>query len=78
MVLDVREAAEFAEYPLITGAVHIPLTELPTRLTELPDDQPIAVVCRAGGRSAKAVQFLQAAGYQVANVLGGMQEWDKL
>jgi rhodanese-related sulfurtransferase len=72
VVLDVREAAEFTEFPLLDGAIHIPLGELPTRLLELPADTWIAVVCRSGGRSAKATVLLNDHGFETVNVLGGM------
>jgi rhodanese-related sulfurtransferase len=72
VVLDVRETQEFAEYPLLDGAIHIPLGELPTRLLELPADEWIAVICRSGGRSAKATELLIDHGFEAANVLGGM------
>jgi rhodanese-related sulfurtransferase len=72
VVLDVREAKEFEEFPLLDGAIHIPLAELPTRLLELPADTWLAVVCRSGGRSAKATQLLIDHGFEAANVLGGM------
>ncbi len=78
VVLDVRDAAEFAEYPLLDGAVHIPLAELPARMLELPAETWIAVVCRSGGRSAKAVALLNDHGFEAVNVLGGMAAWTAL
>jgi rhodanese-related sulfurtransferase len=59
--------------------VHIPLAELPSRLGELPDsdDGTLAVVCRMGGRSARAVAWLVQQGFDVANVDGGMLAWDR-
>lgn len=75
VVLDVREEAEFAEFPLLEGAVHIPLAQLPSRLLELPADTWIAVVCRAGGRSAQAVAYLNDHGFEAVNIEGGMAGW---
>ncbi len=72
VVLDVREAAEFAEYPLLEGALHIPLKDLPARLLELPAAEWIAVVCRSGGRSATATALLNDHGFEAVNVQGGM------
>ena len=76
LLLDVREDDEFAAGHA-PGAVHVPLSQLPTRLDELPDpgDAPLSVVCRSGGRSAQATGFLAAAGRSVRNVDGGMQAW---
>jgi len=78
LVLDVRDAAEFAEFPLINGAVHIPLNQLPQRWLELAATSPIAVVCRAGGRSAQATAFLLQHGLHATNVAGGMAAFSKL
>jgi glyoxylase-like metal-dependent hydrolase (beta-lactamase superfamily II) len=76
-VLDVREPDEFTG-PLghIRGAVLIPLGELADRAGELSKDRPIVAVCRAGGRSAQAINLLQQAGFaKVANLTGGMLRW---
>ncbi|WP_158888465.1 rhodanese-like domain-containing protein [Amycolatopsis anabasis] len=76
-LLDVREDDEWAAGHA-PGAVHIPLGELPARvdeLAELPDDQPIYVVCRTGGRSARAAAWLNASGWDAVNVAGGMKSW---
>jgi rhodanese-related sulfurtransferase len=73
--LDVREPEEWAAGRAPT-AIHLPMSEIPTRLGELPGDQdPLYVVCRAGGRSARVVQYLVAQGYPAVNVDGGMQAW---
>ncbi|MFM2407684.1 MAG: hypothetical protein RL358_426 [Pseudomonadota bacterium] len=78
LLLDVREASEYAEVhaPNVTL---IPLGELSARLNEVAPfkDKPIAVMCRSGKRSAKAVALLEAEGYsQVSNVSGGMNAWE--
>ena len=56
VILDVREKDEW-DAGHAPGAVHIPLAELPSRLHELPDtdDGTLAVTCRGGGRSSRAV-----------------------
>jgi rhodanese-related sulfurtransferase len=73
-LLDVREDEEWAAgYAL--GARHIPLGELGARTAEVPQDQEVYVICRSGGRSARAAQALAAAGWQAINVAGGMQDW---
>ena len=49
---------------------------LPEHLDSLPKDREILVHCKAGGRSAKAVQFMLDNGYtHVKNVTGGMDAW---
>ena len=77
VLVDVREDDEWAAGHA-PNAIHIPLGELPSRLGELPEtDDTVAIVCRMGGRSARAVQWLVHQGYDVANVEGGMLEWQR-
>ena len=72
-VLDVREDVEW-QHGHIAGALHIPLGDLPVRVGEMPDGQTL-VVCKVGGRSARAVAWLQSQGYEVVNLDGGMIDW---
>src|SRR6476469_5132702 len=72
-VLDVREPVEW-EHGHIDGAVHIPLMDLPQRLPEVPNGH-VVVVCKIGGRSARAVAYLQEQGIDAVNLEGGMVEW---
>ena len=72
-VLDVREEVEW-RYGHIEGATHIPLHQLPERIEEVPA-QPTLVVCKVGGRSARAVAYLSALGRDVMNLDGGMLDW---
>jgi rhodanese-related sulfurtransferase len=80
VILDVREPDEWAAGHA-PGAIHIPLGELPARLAELEDVGPgagavsMAVTCRGGGRSSRAVAWLTQQGYDVANLDGGMKAW---
>jgi NADPH-dependent 2,4-dienoyl-CoA reductase/sulfur reductase-like enzyme/rhodanese-related sulfurtransferase len=69
-VLDVREAAEYAEGH-IRDAVNLPLSELRARYAELPRDRRIAVYCGVGQRAYYATRFLLQHGYRVANLSGG-------
>ena len=75
LVLDVREPNEY-QINRIPGSVLIPLGELPRRYAELPKDKDIVAHCKMGGRSAKAVEFLQSVGFKrVKNLRGGILEW---
>ena len=75
VLIDVRQPEEHAEAS-IPGSILIPLGELPERFKEIPEADEILVHCKAGGRSAKAVSFLQEQGITGAtNVLGGMDAW---
>ncbi|MCC7043832.1 MAG: molybdopterin-synthase adenylyltransferase MoeB [Acidobacteria bacterium] len=75
-LLDVREPREY-EITKIAGSTLIPLGELPKRLDELPKDRDIAIHCKSGVRSAKAVNLLKEKGFdRVQNVRGGILEWN--
>jgi len=74
-VLDVREPHEI-DICAIEGTHKIPLGDMPTRFSEVPTDMPVVVHCKLGGRSAQAVAFLQAQGYNnVKNLAGGIIRW---
>jgi hydroxyacylglutathione hydrolase len=73
-VLDVRRAAEFAE-SRIPSATNIAHTRLAAHLDELPQGKHILVHCLSGARSARACAYLQRAGYEVANLAGGIRAW---
>lgn len=73
-LLDVREADEWAAGHA-PGARHLPMSELTARIDEIPDADPLYVVCRSGGRSARVVAYLAGQGHPVVNVEGGMQSW---
>jgi sulfur-carrier protein adenylyltransferase/sulfurtransferase len=78
LLIDVREPDEYAAAH-IEGSRLIPLATLPAAFSELPKDQEILVHCKAGGRSARAVQAMLDAGFtDVTNVAGGMDAWLKL
>ena len=74
VILDVREDYEWVAGHA-EGAVHIPLDQLPARLDDLDPDQDLYVICRTGGRSFRAVQWLTGQGYAAINVSGGMDQW---
>ena len=77
-ILDVRQPDEW-EQVHIPGATLIPLGELETRLGEVPQDQPVVVVCRSGNRSAQGRDILLDAGFtQVTSMDGGMNSWQAM
>lgn len=74
-LVDVREGWEF-DGCRIPGAIHIPLGELPARISEIPTDRPVVVNCHHGGRSMRAVQWLRSQGIgQATNLKGGIDRW---
>lgn len=74
LLLDVRQDSEF-ELGHAASALHIPLAELPDHLDELEKSRRILCVCRSGGRSARAGEFLLEQGFDALNVEGGMLAW---
>ena len=73
-ILDVREPHEY-QICNLNGHL-IPLNDLPKRVSELDPAKDMVVHCRSGGRSARAVEFLQKAGYTKAkNLAGGILAW---
>ena len=76
-VLDVREDWEY-QAGHVPGAVLIPLDELSARVNELPDDEPIYVICRSGNRSLQASDILEEAEVtDIRNVQGGTLAWEQ-
>lgn len=74
LVLDVREDWEW-EAGHIADSVHIPLGELAARVGEVPGDRPVVVVCRSGVRSQMAADAMAEAGWDTANLAGGLLAW---
>lgn len=73
-LLDVREDDEWAAGHA-PDAVHVRLSELPARSSEIPQGQDVYVICRSGARSAYAAQALAGAGWNTINVADGMTGW---
>ena len=74
VLVDLRQPDEFEEFHL-PGATLIPLADVPERVEEIPDDQRVYVICGSGGRSARAVEFLNKQGLDTVNVAGGSKAW---
>jgi rhodanese-related sulfurtransferase len=75
-LLDVREDHERVE-GYIAPSLHIPLGELSVRAGELDPAAPLLVYCHSGVRSAMAAEALRAAGYEAADLEGGMVAWEQ-
>lgn len=73
-VFDVRQPDEYEEAHA-PGVRLVPLDQVPERVGEFPTDGEVYVICKSGGRSAKAVEFLRAAGVDAVNVAGGTMAW---
>ena len=75
LLLDVREQYEY-DICHIEGSLLIPLSTVPQHLSDLPKDKNIVILCHLGMRSASAVNYLKANGFEkVSNLLGGINSW---
>jgi rhodanese-related sulfurtransferase len=74
VLVDVRRHDEHDEAHIVQ-AIHIPLDQLPDRIDEVPQSTEVLVICRSGGRSAAACEYLTANGITALNVVGGMIAW---
>lgn len=67
IILDVRTVEEWNEGHS-EGAKLITLQTVPARVQEIKDwNKPVIAVCKSGGRSGQATQFLQGHGVDVIN-----------
>ena len=75
-IVDVREANEVA-IGRIPNSIHIPLAQVLERMSEIDPSRDTVVHCKMGGRSARAIEALQRAGYagKLANLTGGIIAW---
>ncbi len=73
-VIDVREPREFAEAH-VPGTTLIPMSQLPSRMTELDTKAPVYLICRSGNRSGVMGQLLAANRFDAVNVRGGIIDW---
>jgi rhodanese-related sulfurtransferase len=75
VLLDVREHVEL-EMAAVPGAVHIPMREVPARLTDLDATKPLVVMCHSGVRSRRVAEYLATNGFSsVFNLKGGIDAW---
>ena len=75
-LIDVRQPDEYA-FAKIEGAKLIPLGEIMKRMDELDETKETIVHCKMGGRSARAIEAMQHAGFkgELKNLKGGITAW---
>lgn len=73
-LVDVREPDEFVE-ARVPGAELVPLGTVPTSTDAFHGEGTTYVICRSGGRSLQACEYVAAQGADVANVSGGTLAW---
>ena len=75
-LLDVREPMEWQVMNLAhMGAVHVPMGEVPDRVSEIPRDRPVVVYCHTGVRSLEVAKMLAGKGYEDVRNLEGGDRW---
>jgi molybdopterin/thiamine biosynthesis adenylyltransferase/rhodanese-related sulfurtransferase len=74
-LIDVREPHEL-EISHLEGAELVPLGQFASHMSELDSSEEIVLFCKAGTRSARALEILASAGFQKAkNLKGGINAW---
>jgi adenylyltransferase/sulfurtransferase len=75
-LIDVRQPDEYA-VAKIEGAKLIPLGEIMKRMDEIDETKETIVHCKSGGRSGKAIEAMQRAGFNgdLKNLKGGITAW---
>ncbi|CAN5586827.1 hypothetical protein BH20ACI4_BH20ACI4_17980 [soil metagenome] len=75
-LIDVRQPDEYA-FAKIEGAKLIPLGEIMKRMDEIDDTKEVIVQCKSGGRSGRAIEAMQRAGFkgELKNLKGGITAW---
>jgi adenylyltransferase/sulfurtransferase len=75
-IVDVREPNEH-EIARLENSKLIPLGQVLNRMDEIDASRETVVHCKMGGRSAKAIEALQRAGFKgrLLNLTGGITAW---
>ena len=78
-IIDVRQPEEFNdELGHIEGAALVPLPTLAKEAAQWSHDDKLLLVCRSGGRSGQACEYLAGQGFRdVTNLAGGMLAWQR-
>ena len=73
-LIDVREPDEY-EQGHVAGAILVPLSTVPDNVDVFQSSEATYVICKAGGRSMRACEFLADHAIQTINVAGGTMAW---
>ena len=77
LLLDVREMDEWRE-TRIPGSTLLPMSEIASRVADVPRDRPLVVVCRSGNRSHQVAAWLTSQGFDAANLMHGILGWARM
>ena len=67
VVVDVRRDDEWVTGH-VSGAIHVPIDDLPGRMDEVPQDKKVLFICAAGVRSGLACEIAASMGYDSENL----------
>lgn len=75
-IIDVREQKEH-DFARIPNAKLIPIGEIVNRMSEIDPNRETVLHCKGGGRSSRAIEALQRAGFtgKLKNLKGGITAW---
>ena len=75
VLIDVRTPNEFKSGH-VAKAKNIPLNTIGNKMSSIPKDKTVVLICRTGSRSGIAAKQLAGAGYEnVINLKGGVMRW---
>ena len=76
ILIDVREQDEY-DAGHIPDITLIPMSEIQSRVDEIPTDVEVILTCRSGNRSGQVHAYLEELGYDnVHNMAGGILAWE--
>ena len=76
VLIDVREKHEY-EFCKIKGSLHIPMNEIPQKISELNPKEKYAIICHSGVRSEMVTNYLNKNNFYAVNVVGGIDKWSQ-
>ena len=76
VLIDVREKHEY-EFCKIKGSLHIPMNEIPQKISELNPKERYAIICHSGIRSEMVTNYLNENNFYAVNVVGGIDKWSQ-
>ena len=76
VLIDVREKHEY-EFCKIKGSLHIPMNEVPQKISELNPKEMYAIICHSGVRSEMVTNYLNKNNLYAVNVVGGIDKWSR-
>lgn len=76
-LVDVRTPREFAERH-VDGALNIPVDEIRDRMSEIPKDRHVCLICHSGLRSYIASRILEQNGYECSHLSGGFRLYSSI